>query len=246
MTYSRCRSNLIRQTSIFRVFDKRPSTKNTIPPQARLTQLRRHSAPSSRRVISVEKLTIWFPRFPVVAHLLCGIYFHVAQCASLCGIADRPHHPTPTPVPPPLPPSARDRLLRQQQPPSRSLASSSPNSRRTPRSSQRFSRIISPASQPSTPPCCIACCRPHGSASVRRQRLQIPRSSRPRQRHHLKAYPLGRRSSSPASSAMPSNASSFLILRRGPVKRMPRIKAPWPTGRPALDAAPPRWPSPFA
>jgi len=39
-----------------------------------------------RQVISVEKEKSWFPQFPVVAHLLCGIYFHLAQCASLRGL----------------------------------------------------------------------------------------------------------------------------------------------------------------
>lgn len=36
-----------------------------------------------RTVISEEKERSWFPKLPVVAHLLAGIYFHVAQMRSL-------------------------------------------------------------------------------------------------------------------------------------------------------------------
>jgi len=36
-----------------------------------------------REVITVEKEKSWFPKFPVLAHLLCGIFFHVAQLSSL-------------------------------------------------------------------------------------------------------------------------------------------------------------------
>lgn len=36
-----------------------------------------------RQVISIEKEKSWFPQFPVLAHLLCGIYFHLAQYRSL-------------------------------------------------------------------------------------------------------------------------------------------------------------------
>jgi hypothetical protein len=39
-----------------------------------------------RHVISVDQEQSWFPQFPVLAHLLCGIYFHLAQCASLRGL----------------------------------------------------------------------------------------------------------------------------------------------------------------
>jgi putative transposase len=36
-----------------------------------------------RTVISEEKETSWFPRLPVLVHLLAGVYFHVAQMRSL-------------------------------------------------------------------------------------------------------------------------------------------------------------------
>lgn len=36
-----------------------------------------------RQVITVEKEKSWFPKFPVLAHLMCGIFFHIAQLHSL-------------------------------------------------------------------------------------------------------------------------------------------------------------------
>lgn len=36
-----------------------------------------------RQAITLEKEKSWFPKFPVLAHLLCGIFFHIAQLRSL-------------------------------------------------------------------------------------------------------------------------------------------------------------------
>jgi len=36
-----------------------------------------------RQAISLKKEKSWFPKFPVLAHILCGIFFHIAQLHSL-------------------------------------------------------------------------------------------------------------------------------------------------------------------
>jgi hypothetical protein len=48
-----------------------------------LRRLLRPLEQAVRHVISLEKEKSWFPQLSVLAHLLCGIYFHLAQCASL-------------------------------------------------------------------------------------------------------------------------------------------------------------------
>ena len=42
-----------------------------------------------RKAISEEKEKSWFPRFPVLAHLLAGIFFHVQQLSSLRDLVAR-------------------------------------------------------------------------------------------------------------------------------------------------------------
>jgi len=56
---------------------------HTIPSPVLLRKILVPLQHAVRQAITVEKEKSWFPKFPVLAHLLCGIFFQIAQHRSL-------------------------------------------------------------------------------------------------------------------------------------------------------------------